>query len=60
MEGLASGSAPKQLAYQWGVSLATVRTHIKHAKRKTGARTISELTALAAQASWPNVRDRAK
>lgn len=60
VEGLASGSAPKQLAYQWGVSLATVRTHIKHAKRKTGARTISELTALAAQASWPNVRDRAK
>ena len=59
VEGLASGSAPKQLAHQWGVSLATVRTHIKHAKRKTGARTLSELAAMTAQADWANVRDRA-
>lgn len=59
VEGLASGNAPKQLAHQWGVSLATVRTHIMHAKRKTGARTLSELAAMTAQADWPNVRDRA-
>jgi DNA-binding CsgD family transcriptional regulator len=59
VEGLASGSAPKELAHRWGVSLATVRTHIKHAKRKTGARTLAELAAMTAQADWPNVRDRA-
>jgi DNA-binding CsgD family transcriptional regulator len=46
--GLAHGSAPKELAYSWGISLATVRTHIKRAKRKTGARTLAELVALAA------------
>jgi DNA-binding CsgD family transcriptional regulator len=47
--GLAGGSAPKELAYRWGISVATVRTHIKHAKRKTGARTINELVAMAAR-----------
>jgi DNA-binding CsgD family transcriptional regulator len=46
--GLARGSAPKELAYRWGISLETVRTHIKRAKRKTGARTLNELVALAA------------
>jgi DNA-binding CsgD family transcriptional regulator len=58
VEGLASGSAPKELAHRWGVSLATVRTHIMHAKRKTGARTLSQLAAMASQADWPDVRDR--
>jgi DNA-binding CsgD family transcriptional regulator len=47
--GLAAGAAPKELARQLGVSLATVRTHIKHAKRKTGARTLRELAAIAAE-----------
>jgi DNA-binding CsgD family transcriptional regulator len=59
VEGLASGSAPKELAHRWGISLATVRTHIKHAKRKTGARTLPELAAMTAQADWPNGRDGA-
>lgn len=48
--GLAGGSAPKELAHRWGISIATVRTHIKRAKRKTGARTLAELVALAAHA----------
>ncbi|MEA2373036.1 MAG: Bacterial regulatory protein luxR family [Solirubrobacteraceae bacterium] len=48
VDGLASGMAPKQLAYDWGVSLATIRTHIRAAKRKTGARTLPELAVIAA------------
>jgi DNA-binding CsgD family transcriptional regulator len=58
MEGLASGRAPKQLAHQWGASLATVRTHIKNAKRKTGARTLYELAAMTARPDWPDLHDR--
>jgi DNA-binding CsgD family transcriptional regulator len=45
VDGLTRGRAPKELAHEWGLSLATVRTHIKRAKRKAGARTISELVA---------------
>ena len=52
VEGLAEGKTAKQLAYEWGVSLATVRTHIKHAKRKTGARTLRQLAGLVARADW--------
>jgi DNA-binding CsgD family transcriptional regulator len=52
--GLARGRAPKELAYSWGVSLATVRTHIKRAKRKTGARTLNELVAVAAPLDRPD------
>ncbi len=44
--GLAGGSTPKQLAHRWGLSIATVRTHIRNAKRKTGARTLAELSAI--------------
>jgi DNA-binding CsgD family transcriptional regulator len=44
---LATGLAPKELAHQLGVSLTTVRTHIRNAKRKTGARTLRELVAMA-------------
>ena len=51
VEGLAAGARPKQLAYEWGVSLATVRKHISNAKRKTGARTLPELAAVAASRS---------
>jgi len=56
VEGLASGSRPKQLAYAWGVSLALVRKHIRHAKRKTGASTLPELAAMTARPDWPKVQ----
>jgi DNA-binding CsgD family transcriptional regulator len=58
VEGLAEGSAPKEIAYRWGVSIATIRTHIRHAKRKTRARTLSELAGMAARADWPGQDDR--
>ena len=57
VEGLAAGSAAKELAHLWGVSLATVRTHIKNAKRKSGARTLRELAALPSHPSWPRSDD---
>lgn len=57
VEQLARGGRPKQLARSWGVSLATVRTHIKHAKRKTGARTLPELAAMASRPDWPATSD---
>ena len=57
VEALASGSVPKQMAREWGVSLATVRTHVKHAKRKTGARTLSELAAMASRPDWQAAAD---
>lgn len=43
VELLAAGDAPKEIAVDLGIALATVRTHLKRAKRKTGARTLSEL-----------------
>jgi DNA-binding CsgD family transcriptional regulator len=46
---LASGRAPKEIAYGRGLSLQTVRTHIKRAKHKTGARTLNELVAMTAE-----------
>ncbi len=55
VEGLAAGMTPKQLAYEWGVSLATIRTHIQHTKRKTNARTLRQLAALAVHPDWPVV-----
>jgi len=48
VRALASGTAPKEIAHDWGLSLQTVRTHIKRAKRKTGARTLNELVAMSA------------
>lgn len=42
---LASGLSPKQISHSRGTSLATVRTQIKQAKRKTGARTLEDLVA---------------
>jgi DNA-binding CsgD family transcriptional regulator len=53
VEELARGRRPKQIAFDWGVSLATVRTHIRRAKRKTGARTLPELAAMTAASEWP-------
>lgn len=59
VQALAGGSTPKQLAHVWGVSLTTVRTHIRHAKRKTSARTLAELSAMAAYADRQQPGDRA-
>lgn len=49
VESLVSGNTPKQIAHELSVSIATVRTHIKHAKRKLGASTLAELAAIAAR-----------
>lgn len=43
---LAAGRAPKQAAADLGVALSTVRSHLKAAKRKTHARTLTELVGL--------------
>jgi DNA-binding CsgD family transcriptional regulator len=43
---LADGHAPKQIALLRDVKLSTVRSQIKTAKKKTGARTIPELVAM--------------
>ena len=43
---LADGRAPKQIAKDLDVTLATVRSHLKHAKSKTHARTLPELVGL--------------
>jgi DNA-binding CsgD family transcriptional regulator len=47
---LAGGRTAKQVAFDHGLALATVRTHIASAKRKVGARTLEQLVALYAQA----------
>ena len=57
VEGIAAGSTPKELAYEWGLKIATVRTHIRHAKRKTGARTLAELCGYAGREDWPDGGD---
>lgn len=46
---LRDGHTPKQIALQRGRSIHTVRTQIKHAKRKVGARTLNELISR----TWP-------
>jgi DNA-binding CsgD family transcriptional regulator len=48
---LARGHAPKQAAYERGTTIATVRSQIAAAKRKTGARTLGQLVALFAEAT---------
>ncbi len=53
VEELAGGRRPKQVALAWGVSLATIRKHIRHAKRKTGAQTLPELAAITARGERP-------
>lgn len=52
VEGLASGLTAKQLAFERGISINTVRTHIRNGKRKTGARTLRELATMAAHPDW--------
>jgi DNA-binding CsgD family transcriptional regulator len=46
VELLAGGRAPKQAAADLGVAVSTVRSHLKAAKRKTHARTLTELVGL--------------
>jgi DNA-binding CsgD family transcriptional regulator len=48
---LADGLRAKQIAHVRGTSVQTVRTQIKLAKRKTGARTLDELVAIACRTS---------
>jgi DNA-binding NarL/FixJ family response regulator len=55
VDALADGRRPKQIAFDWGVSLPTVRKHLAHAKRKTGARTLAELAAMTNSPDWPRV-----
>ena len=60
VEGLAAGRAAKELAHTRGVSVATIRTHIKNAKRKTGARTLRELATLPAGTDWAQDTDHGR
>jgi len=46
---LRDGLVPKQAALELSVTVATVRSHIAAAKRKTGARTIEQLIGIYAQ-----------
>jgi DNA-binding CsgD family transcriptional regulator len=46
VELLVAGRAPKQAAGDLGVALSTIRSHLKSAKRKTQARTLTELVGL--------------
>ena len=57
MEALANGLTPQQIAFAQDVSLSTIRTHIKHAKRKLGARTLPELAAMTARPDSPDHDD---
>ncbi len=48
---LADGLAPKQAAVALDVPLATIRSRLASAKRKTGSRTLEQLVGLAAEAN---------
>lgn len=50
VDAMAAGLSPKEVAVQRGTSLATVRTQIKKAKKKTASRTLIELVGLVCQA----------
>lgn len=52
VELLSSGLVAKQIARDWDVQLSTIRTHIKHAKKKTGARTLRELATFPTRPDW--------
>lgn len=49
-EAMAKGLSPKEVAVERGTSLATVRTQIKKAKKKTASRTLIELVGLVCRA----------
>jgi DNA-binding CsgD family transcriptional regulator len=53
LDCLIRGLAPKQAARELGVEVATVRSHIAAAKRKTGARTVEQLVGLYVEAKLP-------
>lgn len=55
VEALAQGRAPKQIARDRGVSINTIRTQLRRAKSKTGARTLRELASLVTHPDWPHV-----
>lgn len=57
VEALANGLTPQQIAFGQDVSLSTIRTHIKHAKRKLGAQTLPELAAMTARPDSPDHDD---
>ena len=46
VDRLAAGRTPQQIARELGVTINTVRSHLKEAKRKTGSRTLDELVGL--------------
>ena len=50
VDALAGGMTPKQIAHEWQLALATIRTHLRNAKRKTGARTLPHLAVMSVRA----------
>lgn len=50
VRAMVSGLSPKEVATNRGTSIATVRTQIKRAKKKTAARTLNELVAVVCMA----------
>jgi DNA-binding CsgD family transcriptional regulator len=56
---LAAGRVPKQAAHDLSIALATVRSRIASAKRKTGARTLDQLVAMYAEAEAKRAAPRA-
>lgn len=58
VEDLARGASVDEIAARHGTSRNTVRTHLRHARRKTGARREAELVRLAwATSSVPQAQD---
>ena len=58
---MVDGRVPKQVALDLGISVETVRTHLKNAKRRTSSRTLAELVANCGrqpvqQFAWPDDR----
>lgn len=51
------GLSPKEVATKRGTSIATVRTQLKRAKKKTAARTLNELVALVCMAGLEESAD---
>lgn len=49
---VAEGLTTKEVAELIGLSFATVRTHVEHAREKLGARTRTEAVANASQLGW--------
>lgn len=59
VEALAEGRAAKEIAFAWNVKVSTIRSHIKSAKAKTGARTLPELATMPTRPDWTWQRDAA-